>query len=544
MSKVLQYIILSLGLALALSACLPPAAEGPFNNYYVSVDGSDSEGDGSLAHPWAGVQYAIEQADYSDKPVQIHIGEGRFTENLHITQPVILRGAGATGYLDRDGTVIQWAEEPASNRDPAHTIEDAEVELYDMTFSVGRVRMDEGKLRLDNVWFDGLEGYYGLWLQDVSGFSITNSLFRTDFRYADLGLRLTGSSGEVRDTYFGILIDHPIDIWQGVDSKFSVLNMDHLVIEGSRLCYADGIRVIGSANVTVTNSSITRSHVDPDPQWSDEPPCQLLDEAPFGDGISAGIGFQGGTSGNTIATETLQGNTISGFDMGIAFAISRMQVKAENNDISGLIHDTVVWFWPGREHPTNGAVIDFGGGRLGSEGGNIFRNANEMAARLYEGYDISACYNEWEVPNDQIDPLRIHDQLDDPALGRVVWSCEEEAQEQQAEPSAPQLKLDMDANCRLGDSTVYKAVASYAEGTQLPIAGRNAAGSWYWVEQPEGGHCWVAGSTGSTSGDAEGAQVVTPPPVAVTPTATATKEPRPSATATYYYDQNQNLVCP
>jgi hypothetical protein len=69
-------------------------------------------------------------------------------------------------------------------------------------------------------------------------------------------------------------------------------------------------------------------------------------------------------------------------------------------------------------------IVDLGGGTLGSVGNNDFGNGPEYAVDLGGPYDVSAKNNLWSssgaVDSGAI-ASRIHDQFDDPLLGRVLY---------------------------------------------------------------------------------------------------------------------------
>ena len=78
-------------------------------------------------------------------------------------------------------------------------------------------------------------------------------------------------------------------------------------------------------------------------------------------------------------------------------------------------------------------------------------------------------------------------------------------------PGATVFNVDIDANCRTGPSTAFPIVTSYTVGSALPLAGRNSDSTWWYI--PIGGsqYCWIAGSTGHTSGNTSGVPIVASP---------------------------------
>lgn len=68
-------------------------------------------------------------------------------------------------------------------------------------------------------------------------------------------------------------------------------------------------------------------------------------------------------------------------------------------------------------------------------------------------------------------------------------------------------------NVREGDSTVYRIIASFPQGTQAQIRGLSNRGSgWYYVQLADGRLGWMSPDIVSTSGDLTGLPLVAPPP--------------------------------
>jgi uncharacterized protein YraI len=68
----------------------------------------------------------------------------------------------------------------------------------------------------------------------------------------------------------------------------------------------------------------------------------------------------------------------------------------------------------------------------------------------------------------------------------------------------------MQANCRYGPGTAYLYSHGLYEGDQARVDGRNATGTWLWL-QPENleRHCWAAASVVAMTGDLSPVPVVT-----------------------------------
>lgn len=68
--------------------------------------------------------------------------------------------------------------------------------------------------------------------------------------------------------------------------------------------------------------------------------------------------------------------------------------------------------------------------------------------------------------------------------------------------SGPTITFVKNANCRNGPGTKFNVVTSYLKGQTLKIVGRNpdVNNTWWQVEIPTGGKCWVSLATGQATG--------------------------------------------
>lgn len=96
-------------------------------------------------------------------------------------------------------------------------------------------------------------------------------------------------------------------------------------------------------------------------------------------------------------------------------------------------------------------------------------------------------------------------------------------------------------NVREGDSTVYRIIASFPQGTQAQIRGLSNRGSgWYYVQLADGRLGWMSPDIVQTSGDLTGLPLVAPPPP---PPPTAPPIPTsPPFVPTVAPSSNANLV--
>ncbi|NPA26189.1 MAG: SH3 domain-containing protein [Chloroflexi bacterium] len=81
-------------------------------------------------------------------------------------------------------------------------------------------------------------------------------------------------------------------------------------------------------------------------------------------------------------------------------------------------------------------------------------------------------------------------------------------------PQGLQLKTTGNVYCRSGPAVYYKAIAAFPPGTTLPVLGRTATESNYWLVQTDMGlPCWIWGKYADlTGGDPKDLPVMTPPP--------------------------------
>jgi len=78
--------------------------------------------------------------------------------------------------------------------------------------------------------------------------------------------------------------------------------------------------------------------------------------------------------------------------------------------------------------------------------------------------------------------------------------------------SGPVATFIKNANCRAGPGTQYNEVAAFYEGETVQIVGRNKDfnNTWWYVEIPSGGKCWVSLTTAQATGDFDAIPTVVP----------------------------------
>ena len=79
---------------------------------------------------------------------------------------------------------------------------------------------------------------------------------------------------------------------------------------------------------------------------------------------------------------------------------------------------------------------------------------------------------------------------------------------------SPMVTANLNANVRKGPSTDYDAVGALLTQQSARVAGRNAEGSWWYIEFPAGpgGKAWIANSTVTASCLPASVAVIAPPP--------------------------------
>jgi hypothetical protein len=522
-----------------------------------------------MARPWRTIQYALDHISYTvSPPPRLNVLKGIYRETLRITRSITIKGAGEWGppAIDPRSPELPINNVSVIQRDSSpgvmHVISGRAIHVHisDMVFWYGGMSVqDQANISLDHVQFDSVIDRSSLTIQNSSSFFIRDSMFRTQTNvFVDLGIEIIDSIGEIHDTYIGDTFDHSVDISRFPDSPVMSVILDGLEIEGSYVSFTDGVRISGRATVSVLNTIITRPHDNPEP-------------ASFGRGTdraSAGIQVNDTGSGRALNLIVLRGNSISGFDIGIAISADGFGVLVEDNQISAISH--AVQILP-RYRGASFTTIDFGSGPLGSVGGNIFNPppGGTVAFKNEETYDIWACFNNWVVPDARIDSSMIFDRLDDPAKGRVMWNtCASEAfTVATPDPAStapltfvtdtPEVTLipifsepivNTDTLCWQGPGSLYQVVSALKLGQVVDLLGIGENGGWLVLDNPlfPGTGCWVNEEVVDIDPNFDLASlpgIAVPPPPTLTPTPAPTLTPTPSLPATPGKPVIQNRVC-
>jgi hypothetical protein len=412
-------------LFLAVLNCdIPPFLPAPnvSTEVYVSVQGSDSPGNGTQARPYRHVQYAI---DHTPSGGRINLARGIYQENLFITHALTIHGVAATGsatplpndpLMPVDEVSVIVRQNPDSG--PGILVQAAgEVQLDNLVVLGGGMRAVGTRFTLSYVEVRETVGEYGVRAEHCGFLTIAHSKIMTGSDLnSDLGIDVIASPATIQYVYVGGRFDHAITI-KPFDPALPhdpyayfeapVVTIWWSEIAGSPVDIADGIRIQGPAKVSIVNNTIIRSNPD---------------DQPVAPGTThAAINIGGWLiQGNQPYIE-VDNNTISGFDTGIFTAQGGFDLRVRNSSISGVRYDVYVT----RDGPEDVPQprIDFGSLDM-ERGRNVFGLNATYSFYNNAPYNVYACNDIWLVPDDQV-AGRIYDQANDPSKGRVMWKvCE------------------------------------------------------------------------------------------------------------------------
>ena len=380
-------------LCLSLSACVLLDTV-TFRDYYVAVTGNDASGDGSNAKPWRHIAYALNHIDYTGDPARLNVLAGVYDEQLTITKPVFIRGAGS----DQVRLLNSASNQPVVEiQGPGLSARLESLTIDGSNAANLGIKVIKAGFKLANVTVYR-PGVYGIWIENSPLFALRDVTVTTDgMIYVDVAINIQDSRGVVTNFIAGDHIDHVINILGG-DSSVDIVNAQ---ITGSPIWYADGIRIQSAARVRIADSHISR------PLDAEVPGPGQVHNPPY-----AGIEVAGSANwGKTISIENCQ---ISGFDVGIGINLVGNTVLLSDTHIASAAHSAVDIYWNG-----SGAFpfIDLGS-ILNATGNNTFHASSPYAVKLRGPFHVQAHYNNWDVPAALIDS-RIHDKNDDPSLGTV-----------------------------------------------------------------------------------------------------------------------------
>ncbi len=86
------------------------------------------------------------------------------------------------------------------------------------------------------------------------------------------------------------------------------------------------------------------------------------------------------------------------------------------------------------------------------------------------------------------------------------------------QPGVPTVSVSVNTNCRTGPGAGYEVVSYVLTGQSVEVVGVDSTGSYYIVQAPNGGTCWLWSHYATLNGDPNSLTVMTPPspPIGVT----------------------------
>jgi len=394
------------------------------SHFYVSKEGDDNRQGLSPGSAFGSIQYAVDNAPDGST---IHIGEGRFLEDI------IIEGKKLTLVGERDNTFIVKTHP----EDPVVSIKNADVTLNDFNVS-GREDQPSSVAKRgiyienSNVHFENINLYFITYNYVTiidSNANINNvSLRMTDTRPylfgADIGIKVAGNSDVTINQLVADEnhIDHVIDSeefvsryvegrWQTV----TVPNMSNLTVTNSVIGgrgylnnWGDGIKFYGSGEnqlVIMNNHFIG---------YPDEPFPQFVSDIDNED-RNRRMSVRPNAISLSDANAEISGNLIQNFSTGI-YVQPGADILAFNNQFSGNGFGVITAYNPEIQ------IYDFGGGPLGSSGGNIFTD-NHVMDVYHRGPNnqFYAGNNFWGTSNREEIERRIFHQSDDLDFGPVIY---------------------------------------------------------------------------------------------------------------------------
>jgi hypothetical protein len=403
------------------------------------------------------VQAAITAASPGDV---IHLAAGRYNETLAIGKSVTLAGSGTN-----DCVVFCLTNIPIINiTGPAScVISNLEIEGgqymgpdWYSGFSSQGIVATNAALTLDTVVMNQINNYFvtvrngslhatnvGLWTRNVLG-------------GCDIGFQLNGCTGVISNLRQDAgHLDHTINI-NNPPATHSDVIVDQCTIRASGLSWGNCIRTYINSNVRITRCVLYRNPADPVP--------------PFPEFDHNGVGVNGYSN-----TVYVAGNTFANLPwaMYCVGSLGGNAVTVESNsflnlEIGGFVLDGAFY-----------KMIDFGGGNLGSHGGNVFSESpapltNFCADVLFTNNNGAASANLFAVGNVWSNPTNreavIIDKLDNPLFGRLITA--DLQIKSAARTSGGKAVLTWNER-RAGEHYTVQYCTNVATGTWT-----NAAGSW------------------------------------------------------------------
>ncbi len=84
-------------------------------------------------------------------------------------------------------------------------------------------------------------------------------------------------------------------------------------------------------------------------------------------------------------------------------------------------------------------------------------------------------------------------------------------------PTAPQLSVSVDTNCRTGPGRIYDYTGALVVGEKAEPLGRDSGSGYWYVRLASGAMCWIWGEYAAVTGDVSQLPIFTPPPTPTPP---------------------------
>ena len=402
------------------SRCLRGQCVSEVNSIYVDVQGDDSNA-GTPEAPLHTIQVAINKVKEGGT---VHLGEGRFNQQVVVNKTVLLIGAGP------DKTFIAKS---AGRANPVVIVENAEdVHLY--RFSISGSETSSGTTE---------QGLYAensdIIVEQVNFYSIINyyiSIYKSSFALLNVSLRQHELRGFISNADLGVSmgdsqgtidylvapdgnIDHVIDrrstfpkAVRGEVRQINVNDSKNLIVKNSIITgrnfnWGEGIRFYGSGGNRLT---LENNHFQgyPNVQFP-----QLRSDGTFAQQAPHAIAVAG-------VDVIMINNSITNFPTAVFIQGSSNTLPTGSHNVFNATHNTITNNGLGiLTLRGSGYVKDFGGT---SPGGNIFENNTVFDIYNTDNSNtLLAKNNRWGTEDAQQISRRIFDRNDDPLFGSVEY---------------------------------------------------------------------------------------------------------------------------
>jgi len=362
-------------------------------DFHVSVNGSDSTGDGSMARPWRQIDHALASIPADVRFPRLRVAAGDYARSLRVRRDLVISGAGA----DQVRLRSHMAGEPVVGvTGPGLSVRIEGVLLDgELNRSGGLVAREAGvRLRNVHVLHPRL---CGIWLEDCPAYQLEDCQVSTGESFpmfTDLGVNLVRSRGAVINLRAGERIDHIINI---IGGAVTIVGAD---LTGSPVWFADGVRIQSAADVTIRDCRIVRPP-------GGESVGDQVHNPPY-------AGIEVAAPRDERRRVVIEDVRIAGFDAGVGVNLVGNALRMRRVQIDSA-HAASIRLMQGTPGPA--PIIDLG--RPEDPGRNRFGRDAPFAIYHEAGYDVLAYGNDWDVPAADVD-RRIRDRFDDPGLGSVL----------------------------------------------------------------------------------------------------------------------------